>query len=90
MSTSRIKCQDEYTSIASSFLAIKRKQTGHDPMPFATERTEKTGHADSFFTIPPRSGMQRIKRNPAAHINDTRRFIMAKENSINVKKSCWS
>ena len=51
VSTSRLKWPAEYTSIAPSFLAIKRKQTGHGTMTFAAERTEETGHADSFFAI---------------------------------------
>ena len=51
VSTSRLKWPAEYTSVAPSFLAIKRKQTGHGTMTFAAERTEETGHADSFFAI---------------------------------------
>ncbi|GEK13232.1 terminase large subunit domain-containing protein [Aliivibrio fischeri] len=51
VSTARIKWPAEFTSIAPSFMAIKRKQTGHGTMTFAAERTEETGHADSFFAI---------------------------------------
>ena len=51
VSTARIKWPAEYTSIAPSFMAIKRKQTGHGSMTFAADRSEETGHADGFFAI---------------------------------------
>ncbi|MEF1204300.1 terminase large subunit domain-containing protein [Photobacterium damselae] len=51
VNTSRLLWPAEYRTIAPSFLAIKRKQTGHGTMTFAAERTEETGHADSFFAI---------------------------------------
>ncbi len=51
ISTSRLKWTANFETIAPSFMAIKRKQTGHGTMTFAAERTEETGHADSFFAI---------------------------------------
>ncbi|MEC4728836.1 terminase family protein [Shewanella sp. D64] len=51
ISTSRLKWPATFETIAPSFMAIKRKQTGHGTMTFAADRTEETGHADDFFAI---------------------------------------
>lgn len=51
VSTGRLKWPATFETIAPSFLAIKRKQTGHGTMTFAADRTEETGHADDFFAI---------------------------------------
>ncbi len=38
-------------TIGVSFMAIKRKTTGKGQMTFVAERSEETGHADSFFAL---------------------------------------
>ncbi len=47
----RLLWNEEFRSIAPSFLAIKKKMTGHGSMTFAADRSELTGHADDFFAI---------------------------------------
>lgn len=47
----RIQWDEQNKTIAPSFLAIKKKMTGHGSMTFAADRSEITGHADDFFAI---------------------------------------
>lgn len=47
----RLRWRDDFKNIGVSFMAIKRKTTGHGNMTFVAERSEETGHADSFFAI---------------------------------------
>ena len=49
--TKRLQWDEQNLSIAPSFLAIKKKMTGHGSMTFAADRSELTGHADDFFAI---------------------------------------
>lgn len=47
----RICWRNDFKTIGVSFMAIKRKTTGHGSMTFIAERTDETGHADDFFAI---------------------------------------
>lgn len=51
VSQNRLRWRDDYKEVGVSFMAIKRKTTGHGNMTFVADRTEETGHADSFFAI---------------------------------------
>lgn len=48
---SRILWPATEKTIGVSFMAIKRKTTGKGQMTFVADRTEETGHADSFFAL---------------------------------------